>query len=214
MEKKIFLKLKTKAASFGFNKDELQGIAATIADNLDSEKATDEDIDAQIEAVIPFLKAGQQHADRLVSASAKTVKTTDDDDDDVSSATAKKTNEKNDGEPEWFRKYREQQDARLAMLEAEKTTSGRRAKLEALLKDSGKFGERTLKNFTRMKFDKDDDFDEFISDVESDLEALKQDEGNEAVNSVTKPPGGSDGKPKKEKPLTDDEIKDIVAGIN
>jgi hypothetical protein len=216
MKKRIFSRLKTKAASLGFNTEELKGVAAVIADNLDSEEATDEDIDAQIDAVLPLLKVGQQQAQRIAKATKPVPAESGDDDDTDASATdksPKKTDDKNDGEPEWFRKYREQQESRFAALEADKTASARQAKLESMLKDTGKFGERTLKNFARMKFDKDADFDDFLSDVESDLEELKQEEGDENISTVTKPPGGGDGKAKKDKPLTDAEINDIAAGI-
>ena len=214
MDKKILARLKTKAASFGFNVDELKGIAAVIAGNLDSEKeATDEDIDAQIDAVLPILKVGQQQAQRI----AKSVKTTTEAGDEEKDTSAtdknqKNTEEKNDGEQEVLRMLREMKEE-IASLKIEKTTSTRRAKLETMLKDTGKFGERILKNFSRMKFEKDEDFDEFLTDVETDLEEFKQEQGDENLQTVTKPPGGGDGKVKKEKPLTDDEIKRLVDGI-
>ena len=218
MEKKILVRLKTKSASLGFNKEELKGIAAVIAGNLDSkEDATDEDIDAQIDAVLPLLKVGQQQAQRIIKASKPTTtKTGDDEDDDDDSATEKnpkKTDKKDDGEPEWFRRYREQQDARFAAIEGKEIASNRKATLEKMLKDTGKFGERILKIFSRMKFEKDAEFDEFMEDVETDLEEWKQEQGDERVSTVTKPPGGGDGKAKKEKPLTEAEIEELAKSI-
>jgi len=219
MEKKILVRLKTKSASLGFNKEELKGIAAVIAGNLDSkEDATDEDIDAQIDAVLPLLKVGQQQAQRIIKASKPTTtKTGDDEDDDDDSATEKnpkKTDKKDDGEPEWFRKYREQQEARFAALEGDKVASTRKATLEKMLKDTGKFGERILKNFSRMKFEKDTEFDEFLEDVEADLDEWKQEQGDERVSTVTTPPGSGDGKAKKGKPLTEAEIEELAASIH
>ena len=215
MKKKIFALLKTKAASLGFNMEELKGVAAVIADNLDSEEATDEEINAQIDAVLPLLKVGQQQAQRIAKAAKPTATTGDDDDDESATGkNPKETSTKNDGEPEWFRTYREQQEKRFAALEVEKTTSTRKANLEKMLKDTGKFGERTLKNFSRMKFEKDEDFDEFLEEIEAELEDYKQEQGDEKLQSVTKHPGGGSGKTKNEKPLTKDEIEEIVAGIN
>ena len=43
-KQQVFVKLKLKAKALGFNKKELQGIAAKIADNLKSEEdASEED---------------------------------------------------------------------------------------------------------------------------------------------------------------------------
>ena len=208
---KVLLKLKTRAASLGFNVDELKGIAAVIADNLNSE-ATDEDIDAQIEAVLPYLKVGQQQAQRIIK-SAKPAPTTHGDDDGNASATEKNP-KKTEDEPDWFRSYRETQEKRFAALELEKTTSDRKAKLEALLKDTGKHGEAVLKNFNRMKFENDKDFDDYLSETEEYIEVIRQGQGDENLSTVTKPVGGGDGKGKKEKLLTDAEMDEIVAGIN
>jgi hypothetical protein len=102
----------------------------------------------------------------------------------------------------------------IAALKGDKITLGRKARLETMLKDTGKFGERTLKNFGKMKFESDAEFEEFLTDVETDLEDYRQEQGDETIATVTKPVGGRDGKTKKEKPLTDKEVEDIVAGIS
>ena len=49
-KEKVLLMLKPKVKAFGFNKKELMGIAAKIADNLTSaDDASDEDVNAEIE---------------------------------------------------------------------------------------------------------------------------------------------------------------------
>lgn len=215
---KVFKRLKTKAASFGFNREELTGIAAVIADKLDSDDASDEDIDAEIDAVLPYLKVGQQQAQRVIKAKKPAPTTTgdeeDDEDDDTPPATPpkQKKTKGNDDEPSWFKTFREQQEVRMAALEGDKVISTRKAKLETLLKDAGDFGKRELKRFSRMKFDSDEAFEEYISEVEEDLEDHTQEEGNEVLSTVTKPVGGSGNKGKPEI-ATDAEIDALVANM-
>ena len=49
----VFVKLKLKAKALGFNSKELKGIAAKIADNLESqEDASEEDVNAEIDEKI------------------------------------------------------------------------------------------------------------------------------------------------------------------
>nr|DAE23388.1 MAG TPA: hypothetical protein [Myoviridae sp. ctcPl3] len=211
---KVLKRLKPKVASLGFNKKELWGIAEQISDNSDLEDdAGDEDIDAAIDAVLPYLKVGQQQANRLVNAN-KTTPTIPGDEDDDSPATVspKKKTEGSDEEPEWFRRFREQQESRIAALEGEKIVTTRKSKLEVLLKDSGEFGKRELKRFSRMKFESDDEFDEYFSEVEEDLEYHNQELGNEALETLTKPVGSRGNKGKQET-ATDAEIEAIVANM-
>lgn len=215
MKKNILARLKPKAASLGFNKQELEGAAAVIAGNFNSEEeATDEAIDAQIDAVLPFLKLGQQHATRL--ANKPTPKPDGNDGDPKPPVTPQnppKTDDKN--VPEWAKALiasNESLAKEITTLKADKTVSTRKQQLEAILKDSGKFGERTLKNFAKMNFESDEEFEEFLSDVEADLEEYQQDEGNETLSTVTKPPGTGDRKTTV-KPLSDKEVEEIAASI-
>ncbi|MDR2928693.1 MAG: hypothetical protein LBV41_10940 [Cytophagaceae bacterium] len=221
MKKKIFARLKTKAASFGFNRDELTGIAANIADNFDSEEATDEDIDAQIDAVMPLLKVGQQQAQRVIKASKTTPTANGNDDVDnnasVTEKNQKETDDNSKATPEWAKAMMQTiqtLSCEVTALKGDKVTHRRKDRLETMLKDTGKFGERTLKNFTKMKFENDEEFEEFLTDVQQDLDDYKQELGDETLSTVTKPVGGGDDKTKKEKPLTDKEVEDIVAGIS
>lgn len=212
---RIFRKLKTKAASFGFSKEELMSVAAIIADKIDSEDASDEDIDAEIDAVLPYLKVGQQQAQRVIKANKPTPTTNGDEDDDEDDDTPPATTPKNrktkgnEDEPAWFKTFREHQEARMAKLEGDKVLSTRKSRLEALLKYSGDFGKRELKRFSRMNFDSEEAFEEYISEVEEDLEDHKQDEGDEVLATVTKPVGGT-GKKGKPEIATDAEIDALV----
>ena len=89
--------LKPKVKAFGFNKKELMGIAAKIADNLTSaDDASDEDVNAEIEeridVVLPFLQVSQSYANRLAE-DARRKKVDDDepnDNDDPSNTSSNK----------------------------------------------------------------------------------------------------------------------------
>lgn len=225
-KQQVLLKLKPKVKAFGFNKKELMSVAAKIADNLTSaDDASDEDvnaeIDTQIDAVLPYLQVSQSFANRVIEENRKKNddddETDDDDDDEPSSTTNRqpgsnkknpKDKGKNDEEPAWFKAYREQQDVRFAAIEGEKTTTTRKAKLEAILKDSGTFGIRTLKSFSKMSFENDDEFDEFLSEVQEDLKAYNQERANAGL--ALTPPTSGGGKPKENEPFSDNEIDDMA----
>ncbi len=230
-QQQVFVRLKLKAKALGFNQKELKGIAAKIADNLElADDASDEDvnakIDEQIDAVLPYLSFGQSQANRLLDEWKKNHPETDDDDDDNNNdnedtsnknnrQSGSKKNPKNKGnehneEPAWFKTYREQQEARFAALEGEKTTSNRKAKLEALLKDSGTFGSRTLKSFLKMEFKNDDEFDEFYSEVEEDLKDYNQERADAGLATLGNPPASGSGKPKEDEVISDAEIEALA----
>lgn len=225
-KQQVLLKLKPKVKAFGFNKKELMSVAAKIADNLTSaEDASEEDvnaeIDTQIDAVLPYLQVSQSFANRVIEENRK--KNDDDDDetddedgDDPSESNKRqpgsnkknpKNKEKKDEEPSWFKTFREQQEARIAALEGEKVSSSRKTKLETILKDTGTFGTRTLKSFSKMNFESDEEFEEFCSEVEEDLKTYNQERADAGLSVMGTPPaagGGSQGK--KDEPFSDDEI--------
>ena len=227
-QQQVFVRLKLKAKALGFNARELKGIAAKIADNLKSaEDASEEDvnaeIDEQIEAVLPYLTFGQSQANRLLDEWKKKHPEAELDDelddnipDDTPKPASNKKNSKNKGneqdeEPAWFKSFREQQEARFAALEGEKVSNLRKAKLEALLKDTGTFGSRTLKSFSKMSFESDDDFEEFYSDVDEDLKNYNQERADAGLATLSSPPAaGSKGSGKQDEVLTDKEIEDLV----
>lgn len=229
-KQQVLLKLKPKVKAFGFNKKELMSVAAKIADNLTSaDDASDEDvnaeIDTQIDAVLPYLQVGQSLANRVIEENRKKNDDdeTDDDDDDESLNTtnrqpgSNKKNPKNKGknedeEPAWFKSFREQQEARFAALEGEKVTTTRKAKLEAILKDAGTFGTRTLKSFSKMSFENDEEFEEFLSEVTEDLKAYNQERADAGLSTMGTPPAAGGGKPKEDEPFSDNEI-DAMADI-
>jgi hypothetical protein len=228
-KQQVFVRLKPKMKAFGFNKKELMSVAAKIADNLTSEEdASEEDvnaeIDEQIDAVLPYLQVSQSFANRVIEENRK--KNDDDneldnDNDDEpsnpnnrqSSSNKKnpKDEEKKDDAPDWAKGMMqtiETLTGKISALEGEKTTTTRKAKLEAILKDSGTFGTRTLKSFSKMSFENDDEFDDFLSEVQEDLKAYNQERADAGL--VVTPPAAGGGKPKENEPFSDNEIDDMA----
>lgn len=217
--------LKPKTKAFGFNQKELKSVAAQIADNLNSaDDASDEDVNAEIEsaieAVLPILELGQKYASRVINDARQNDNEDNDSDEDSPSPSTPpkgKTNPKpSDDTPAYVKALIESIDsmkAEISNLKAGKVTDSRRAKLESLLKDTGAFGSRTLKSFARMKFDSDDEFDEFFSEVEDDLKTLNQERANEGLANLGAPAAGAP-KPKGKEAddvLSDDDVKALAA---
>lgn len=220
--------LKPKVKAFGFSRNVLKSIAAEIADKLEIEEdASDEDVNAKIEeavnAVLPFLPMIQSQAnsqfDEWKKAQTQNDDEEDDDNDDDSSKSSKstKTRQKKSDDlvPAWAKALIDSNTAlknELAAIKGEKVTDSRRSKLEKLLKDTGTFGTRTLKSFGRMKFESDDEFDEFFSEVEEDLKSLNQERANAGLEKLGAPAtGGSMKGDVNKEVLSDDEIKALAS---
>ena len=233
-KQKVLFMLKPKVKAFGFNKKELQGIAAKIADNLTSaDDASDEDVNAEIEekidAVLPYLQVGQSYANRLAEDARRKNdddETDDDDDDDddnsnkgnkrQSGSKSTKNNKENDDDaPAWAKGLVETVETlrgEITALKGEKVTSSRKSKLAELLKDAGSYGSRILKSFDRMKFETDEEFDDFYSEVEDDLKAYNQERADAGLATLGNPPATGSGKGGKEEDevISDAEVEAIA----
>lgn len=232
-KQQVLLRLKPKVKAFGFNKKELMSVAAKIADNLTStDDASDEDVNAEIDtaidAVLPYLQVSQSFANRVIEENRKKNDDdeTDDDDDDGSSnptnrqpGSNKKNPQnkgKNDDAPEWAKGLVQTVQIlndEIAALKGEKVTTTRREKLKSLLKDAGTFGTRTLKSFNKMKFENDEEFEEFYSEVEEDLKSYNQERADAGLSSLGNPPGAGSKKQEKNEVLTDEEVIAIAKGL-
>ena len=110
---KIMKILKTKAASLGFNDEELKVAAELISVILNLEDAPEDDINAAVEAVMPVLQVAQKNSSRIVAKSkivspkAEPFK--------KGSVNLQHEDEKI---PLWFKKYIELNEQRLAKIES------------------------------------------------------------------------------------------------
>lgn len=215
--RKVLEALKTSkdVKALGFSRRELKGVAAKIADKLDSEikeDATDEEIqeavDDAIDAAMPFLQFSQMVSDSRVQSyrNAHPVEEEDDDENDDddepvtrnsrrSQASKKTTKSEDDGgdENQLAKALKPLMDkldgmqSEITALKSGNTANSRKSKLEKLLKGTGKFGERTLKAFNRMSFKDDDEFEDFFEEVESDLESENQERANRGLEKLGAP---------------------------
>lgn len=172
MKTKVFARLKPKAVALGFNKSELEGIAAHIASNLNSETATDEDIDASIEAALPLLTVAQSVANRTIEAARNKPQPTQATEPDPNLSGAKTPSA--DDEPAWFKTFRDTQEKRLAAIEGEKVSQVRKVQLSKLIE---KLPENLRKPYNRMAIDNlsDEDFATTISEVTTEVESIAKD---------------------------------------
>lgn len=225
-EQQVLLMLKPKVKAFGFNQKELKGVAAKIANNLVSEEdASDEDVNAEIEtlieAAIPFLQIAQSQSNRVIEEWRKNhqgVQENDDVDDDepsdnsYSKNTKKSLKTKNE-ENEQMKQLVEMVSkltTELSSLKKEKTADSRKSRLENILKDTGTFGSRILKSFSKMNFENDKEFEEFFEEVESDLKTYQQERADAGLGSLSTPPAGGDKQKRKDEPFSDDEIAEMA----
>jgi len=220
--KELILKeLKLKAKSFGFNEKELESVAAVCANNLTVTEETEEsERDAAInkiidETAIPFLKASQSAANRAIEAYKKAHPSTDikKPEAEEEEEGKKKPGEETDEMPAWAKALQtkiESLEKENGELRNQRVSTGRKERLQELVKDTGRFGENFLKNFDRMTFKDDADFDEYLASVKTEVDGYKQDLANHGLESLGNPPAPDKSK-ENDKKLTASEI-DAVAG--
>lgn len=210
--KQVLVILKPKSKALGFSREELEGIAADVANNLElDEEASDEDVNAEIEkqvnAVLPYLKIAQKTAQRTIQSFKDSKNLEDDEVDDPDDDPAgnkkpirKQKKEKEEEQvPAWAQALITQNKAlqtEILGLKSERESDGRRSKLNALLKDKGTFGKTVLKNFDKMKFENESEFDDFYDGVVEDLAAIDQERANEGLGKLGAP--AAQRKPKEE----------------
>ena len=231
--RKVLEMLKTNKdiKALGFSRRELKGIAANVADKLKLEEdATDEDvseaISSAIDDVLPLLKLTQSAVDRQVQDYKRSIEEYDDDDDDDKEPNRRSPSQKNP------KSKKDSDDADSATLAALKeltkvvtalqgdvntlksgnTTNNRRLKVEKILSDTGKFGERQLKAFSRMSFKDEEEFEEYLEDLKEDIEAENQeraDRGLGKLGNIPSPDKNHINK-KEDELMSDEDVKKLA----
>ena len=228
-EQMVLVMLKPKVKAFGFNQKELKGIAAKIANNLTSaEEASIEDvnaeIEAQIEAAIPFLQFAQSQSSRVIEEWRKKhqegLGDEDEDEDEPLDLPKPKPSKKNtQPKSEDNEQMKQLMDmvakltGEISSLKQEKTAETRKSRLEKLLKDAGTFGTRTLKSFSKMNFESEEEFEDFFNEVEDDLKAYNQERADKGLAHLGAPAIGGNKSKEKEEPFSDDEIAAMAEGF-
>lgn len=231
--RKVLEMLKTNKdiKALGFSRKELKGIAANVADKLKLEEdATDEDvseaISSAIDDVLPLLKLTQSAVDRQVQDYKRSIEEDDDDDDDDKEPSRRSPSQKNP------KSKKDSDDADSATLAALKeltqvvtalqgevntlktgnTTNSRRAKVEKLLTDTGKFGERQLRAFSRMSFKDEEEFEEYLEDLKEDIEVENQERADRGLGKLGNipAPDKNQNNNKEDELMSDEDVKKLA----
>lgn len=230
MNKKVKLVLnilKPKAKALGFSKDELEGIAADIASNLEFEyEASDEVINEkileQVDSVIPYLKIAQKASNRVI----QNYKNNNHPDDEGNPDPNAGGDEEPSGELSKFMStvltkleavttQNKALQTQITGLVADRENDGRRSRLKALLKDTGTFGKTVLKNFDRMKFENETEFDEFYEGVTEDLAAINQERADSGLSKLGASAASNGNKKEDDKPevLNEKQVDELAESL-
>ena len=199
-------------------------------------------IENAVDDAMEFLSVSQSAAQRAIANYKAKHNVSDDDDDDADGGEGDDDDTSNDGNGKKGKKNRQQRQSpksdedtddnnsapawaksltdaikslgdKVSSLERGKVSDGRRIKLQELLKDTGKFGERKLKDFDRIAdtFKDDEDFDQYFDEVSEDLDAYNQERADAGLSKLGKPGAGSPhnkggDEPEKPAELTDEEL--------
>lgn len=106
-----------------------------------------------------------------------------------------------------FAAFREEFNA----MKADRVKADREKRLGELLEGSGIFGERIRKNYSKMAFDSDEDFNEFLSGVDEDIKAFKQERADKGLETLVTPSAGDKVEPGTVEPMTEAEIESLAA---
>lgn len=197
MKEKILAALKTKYKNMGLSDKVLEKMAAIIAATITEEA----DIDNAVSGVEDLLKGFQSDSDkRVTDAVAKAKKDAEAKENNGGAPAKENEPEKKEGEgiPEWAKGLVETNKALLqeiSALKAGKTTETRKSILETKLKDiNPKLREKALKDFSRMQFDTDDEFNAFVDETAKDLGEFSQAEAEKGLSGLGSPMLGAGGK--------------------
>lgn len=166
---KILQVLKTRYKNLGFSEKAFDAVAALLETSVTDES----EIDAATGGVEPLLKAFQGDADKRVSDAIARQK------------AGKKNNEpggesltENDDVPGWAQGLIESNRAllqKVSALENGRTAESRTATLETLLKDTPElFRQMKMRDFARMSFRDDNEFEAYKTELETGLEDIRQ----------------------------------------
>lgn len=231
----ILALLKTKYANLGLSDETLSKMADMILSRLEAQEGdvTAEQVQTEVDGVEPFAKLMQSEADRARKTKAKEDKDKGKDKGKEGEGGDKgkgeggadsgneDTPEPDNGAPDWFKAYAKQSTEQiktlteqLAAIQSKETTGTRKSKFEALLDglpDAVKTSQ--LKDFGRISFKDDEDFETWMTEKNTDLEGLKQslvaDDATKFGPTTPKSTGGG-GKPQQ---ASKQEIDDVLSTI-
>lgn len=178
MKDKILIALRNKYKNLGLGEKVLEGIADMLAVTTTDETQ----IDNAVNGVETLAKGFQSDADRIRTEATTKAKA-----EQSKGGETKKDEPNTEDMPSWAKGLVEANQALLAKvsaIESGKTTESRKSILEGKLKDAApSVKAKILKDFQRMNFEKDEDFDGYLAETETDLTTLNQDFANQGLAS-------------------------------
>lgn len=212
----------------------------TLEDDA-SDEDVENAINEAVENAVPYLQIAQSTASRIVKKKlSQTKKVEDDEDDDEDDDEGEgDDDEDEDDEKQKPKKSKkksasrqskseesetnkllsailkrlDKQDESIANIRNGNTTDKRRSKLEKLLKDTGRFGKRYLRQFDSMNFKDDDDFDDFLEEVQDDLDETNQERANAGLEKLgikTAPKSKKDDQEEQVEEMTDEQLDKLA----
>lgn len=180
MKDKILAALRNKYKNLGLGEKVLEGIADMLAVTTTEETQ----IDNAVNGVESLAKSFQSDADRIRTEAAAKAKA-----EQSKGAEPPKSEPPKEEIPAWFKGFSDSLTSRLDAIESGKTTESRKSILEGKLKDAApSVKAKILKDFQRMSFEKDEDFDSYLAETETDLTTLNQDFANNGLANGHVPP--------------------------
>lgn len=184
LKAKIITKIKEKVkAEGGYNLSNarINGLADKIDTRVDTEEAIDAEIDS-LNELFPFkemasLDDAKRNADKKAAEDADKGKEAGSEAEKEAGSEGSDDNKGKDEMPPWFKAHSESQNkiiesltSKITAFEQGTVVQSRRQQLEAKLKDAPeKFKARTLRDFDRLRFDSDDEFNSYQADIEQDI---------------------------------------------
>lgn len=209
-----------------------------------SDEEVDAAIDEAIDAALPFLEVSQSVAQRSIQTALQRRQAQQDEDDNDEDDNDEDDDPDDDGEgdrnnrqrgkgkknrnpkhnsedSELMKLIKEQNEAikslkgQIETMQGDRVHDSRRTKLKKLVENTGTFGKSVLKQFDLMTFKDDDAFDDYLDDVQKDLDELNQERANEGLKKLGEVPAGKKNKsPENESVdvLSDDDIIALAGG--
>lgn len=217
---KIATRLRAKFPGVALSKKSVEAVADKLATLL-TDESTDDEIDAKLDdrnAVFSFEdqkkfddyqagkaakeKADKEAADKKAAEEGKTTTTT--------------TTTEDADMPAWAKALIQSNQTLAQSLEAikgEKVTNTRKEQLAAKLENApDAFKNKILKDFGRMKFETDEEFNDYLSETETDAADFVQEQSNQGLGG-DKPISGVKITPGKVQLASDKEVDAVVDSI-
>ena len=210
-----------------------------------SDEEVDAAIEEAIDAALPYLELSQSVAQRSIQTALQRYRErfniNDDDDEDDEPDDDEQDDDENDRntrqrgkgkkthrnsksnseDSELMKLIKEQNETIKALkgqfesLQGDRVAEARRTKLKRLVENTGTFGKSVLKNFDLMSFKDDDAFEDYLDEVQKDLDDLNQERANEGLKKLGEVPAGKGNKSPENNQvdaLGDDEIIALAGG--